>query len=148
MLVRFGECKRCGQCCKLYLPTVNETMKYTQCPFLLENNLCRIYSERPQLCRNFPEYPAETPPDCGYTWLETDDKRVFSYNVVVWAKREELPQELLLQLEKTECSDCKVSQCSFSVIKVENVNGSQSLLCLMRVPIRNSRWLKEEEMKL
>ncbi len=75
-------CKRCGWCCKSCYPALNEDdianiIRYlgidfnmfcntymeqnavdnylkTPCPFLSENNSCKIYSVRPLVCRVFP----------------------------------------------------------------------------------------------
>jgi len=44
---RNGDCKRCGNCCKIWF----------RCPFLIETDegaACKIYSSRPMVCRVFP----------------------------------------------------------------------------------------------
>lgn len=45
--LRDGQCRRCGNCCKLLY----------RCPFLLRQGdrmRCLIYSIRPRVCREFP----------------------------------------------------------------------------------------------
>jgi len=42
-----------------------------KCKYIMNNNLCSIYEERPPLCAKFPSNGwITTPPECGYTsWL-------------------------------------------------------------------------------
>lgn len=75
-------CKQCGKCCKI-----------TGCNYLSEDNLCKIYENRPEVCKDFPSSPFEGLPEgCGYEgWI--------------FQKKEEQKQqirkqkELLLSLE-------------------------------------------------
>jgi hypothetical protein len=59
---RFGECNRCGECCKLPYP----------CPFLRYDaeglSMCAIYKFRPPSCRKYPRTAEEnlTPQVCGF----------------------------------------------------------------------------------
>lgn len=58
------------------------TMTFYRCKYLLENNLCSIYEERPASCIHCPSSGwVITPPDCGFNaWLfqkrEEDKQRV------------------------------------------------------------------------
>lgn len=69
-------CKQCGKCCKVL-----------SCKHLGSDNLCKIYDERPEVCRNFPYSPFNEVPDgCGFEgWL--------------FQKREEKKQEIRKQKE-------------------------------------------------
>lgn len=53
-------CKKCGKCCKI-----------TGCNYIGDDNLCQIYENRPQACKDFPASPFEGLPDgCGYEgWI-------------------------------------------------------------------------------
>ncbi len=59
---RKGECKNCGECCKLLL----------KCPFLKYNktgkSYCRIFLIRPLGCRKYPRTESEwkTRETCGF----------------------------------------------------------------------------------
>ena len=46
-------------------------MTFYRCKYLLDNNLCSIYEERPLLCKHCPSTPwAIVPPGCGFEgWL-------------------------------------------------------------------------------
>jgi len=86
------KCKRCGECCRyinveipkdynidlLFLAARKIKIIRTKsglilsipsiCPHLTENNLCRIYDNRPQACRRFPLETNEDfmPKDCAF----------------------------------------------------------------------------------
>ncbi len=81
----FGGCRNCGECCKRipceitqdeivrlckrfdmsYQDFDDKYLKYrdtvpylkTPCPFLDENNYCKIYEDRPSVCRTYPFNP-------------------------------------------------------------------------------------------
>ncbi len=50
----------------------DEKIYFYHCPHVTEQNLCSIYEERPQICRNFPNNPLSIlPRQCGfYEWKE------------------------------------------------------------------------------
>lgn len=63
------DCKRCGNCCR-HIDKIEELKNLDRgdgvCKNLTENNLCRIYSERPPVCNGkfvyekfFPEMTVE-----------------------------------------------------------------------------------------
>jgi len=102
-----GECKKCGKCCiedinwLPYKDTDGKNMALDwaqrrgykikqvgkeviqanfehKCPQLSDDNMCKIYSQRPTWCKNFPngwESFADLDPnkvipeDCGFTWI-------------------------------------------------------------------------------
>lgn len=49
----------------------SENITFYRCKHVLENNLCGIYKNRPEVCERFPSSPwAVVPPNCGYEgWL-------------------------------------------------------------------------------
>lgn len=53
-------CKKCGKCCKSF-----------NCTHLKEDNLCKVYENRSEVCKNFPCSPwQEVPEGCGFEgWL-------------------------------------------------------------------------------
>jgi phosphatidylserine decarboxylase len=54
---RTGECRRCGNCCRLLF----------KCPFLQDGNKCRIYGKRIRNCSRFPIDSRDSEfIDCGY----------------------------------------------------------------------------------
>lgn len=57
-----------------------QNMTFYYCKYLLDNNLCSNYENRPTLCRHFPSSPwAIVPPGCGYEgwlfWRREEDKQ-------------------------------------------------------------------------
>jgi Fe-S-cluster containining protein len=42
-------CQRCGNCCRHFISD-------EKCPQFQEPNVCLIYNERPQFCRDYPVY--------------------------------------------------------------------------------------------
>ena len=104
-------CKKCGKCCKI-----------TGCNYIGEDNLCQIYENRPQACKDFPSSPFEGLPEgCGYEgWI--------------FQKREEQKQqvrkqkELLLSLEimlKTATTE-EALQLKESIKKIKKLVDSYS----------------------
>lgn len=55
---RKGECRRCGDCCRLGFV----------CPFLTDENHCERYESRAIQCRKFPidQRDIDEVPDCGH----------------------------------------------------------------------------------
>lgn len=55
---RQGECRRCGNCCKIVF----------HCPWLHDGAHCDIYEKRPVQCRAFPidERDLREVPECGF----------------------------------------------------------------------------------
>lgn len=59
-----------------------ENITFYGCKYLLDNNMCSIYEERPVLCKHCPSTPwVITPPGCGFEgWLylmrEKDKKKI------------------------------------------------------------------------
>ena len=86
---------------------------FYRCKYLLDNNMCSIYEERPTLCRLCPSSGwVVTPPGCGFeSWLflkrEEDMERVRKY-------KEEL---LELSIIKRKTQDEKILQKIDSVEK-------------------------------
>jgi len=78
---RVGECRRCGRCCDLHCPHLvwiaNRDVKAGERfsdtgldqPFRAE---CTA-SPKPSMCSNFPTNPWQTPPKCGYSWVEVEE---------------------------------------------------------------------------
>lgn len=64
-----------------------EEITFYRCKYILDNNLCGRYENRPELCMRFPATPwAVVPPGCGYEgWL--------------FKSREELKQNIRRQKE-------------------------------------------------
>ncbi len=62
---RIGQCKRCGECCKL--PNI--------CPFLAYDKddlaVCKVYSLRSLSCRKYPRTDLEhlTKATCGFSFV-------------------------------------------------------------------------------
>lgn len=78
-----------------------QNMTFYYCKYLLDNNLCSNYENRPTLCRHFPSSPwAIVPPGCGYEgwlfWRREEDKQR------IRKSKEEL---LELQLLKTRTNN-------------------------------------------
>lgn len=50
----------------------DEKIYYYHCPHITDDNLCSMYENRPQICRDFPNNPlAILPPNCGFKeWKE------------------------------------------------------------------------------
>lgn len=48
-----------------------EEVTFYKCKYVLDNNLCGKYENRPELCKRFPSSPwAVVPPGCGYEgWM-------------------------------------------------------------------------------
>lgn len=65
----------------------DKNITFYTCRYLLENNLCRIYENRKELCKRCPSSPwVVTPPGCGYEgWL--------------FQQREEIKQKVRKQKE-------------------------------------------------
>jgi len=88
MLIRKGQCNRCGECCVLRID--KETGKKIYCEhfeFRDGKGFCKIYEDRPKNCRIFPViskgYPEgnfNTMPGrnvkncCGYYFEEENEK--------------------------------------------------------------------------
>jgi hypothetical protein len=66
---RRGECRKCGQCCRLVF----------KCPFLQKEGsceTCKIYKYRPAQCRHFPidkNDLRELGKTCGYYFVDSKD---------------------------------------------------------------------------
>lgn len=52
-IITVKECKKCGQCCYIWVYTDTEELFQTRCPKLTEDNLCSIYEWRPIQCREW-----------------------------------------------------------------------------------------------
>lgn len=89
------------------------TMTFYGCKYLLDDNMCSIYEERPALCRHCPSTPwAIVPPGCGFEgWLfmkrEEDKQKV----------RKAKEDFLELQLFKKKTNDPEVLK---KIASVEN----------------------------
>lgn len=67
-------CERCGTCCTAPdIATIHKPLG-VRCSHLTDDNLCRIYESRPQVCRNY------TPDEiCGHIAAPTLAERVAKY---------------------------------------------------------------------
>jgi len=75
---RVGQCRRCGRCCDLHCKhlrwVTNRDIKSGEsfrdtgvdCPFMA---ICTA-NPKPEMCAHFPTDPGQTPPKCGYSWVE------------------------------------------------------------------------------
>jgi len=75
---RVGECRRCGRCCDLHCPyfrwVANRDIKKGE---VIEETgidapimaMCTA-DPKPEACAKFPTDPWQTPPKCGYKWVE------------------------------------------------------------------------------
>lgn len=79
---------------------LNKTSFY-YCKYLLDNNLCSIYEERPELCRHCPCTPwAIVPPGCGFEgWLFLEREKV---KEKIRKAKEELLELKLLKTRNTD----------------------------------------------
>ena len=79
-------------------------MTFYYCKYLLDNNLCSIYEERPLLCRHCPATPwSIVPPGCGFEgWLFMEREKA---KEKVRKAKEDL---LELKLLKNKSSDAEV----------------------------------------
>lgn len=84
-------CKKCGKCCKI-----------TGCNYIGDDNLCQIYENRPQACKDFPSSPFEVLPEgCGYEgWIF--QKREMLKQQVRKQKELLLPLEIMLKTANDE----------------------------------------------
>lgn len=78
---RVGECRRCGRCCDLHCPhlrwVVNRELKPGEVFYetgLKEPIMAECTAQpRPKMCADFPTDPSQTPPKCGYSWVEVTE---------------------------------------------------------------------------
>jgi len=68
------ECTRCGACCVAPDIAALDKPLGLRCPHLGEDNLCRVYENRPQVCRDYQ--PDEV---CERIAAPTLDERVAKY---------------------------------------------------------------------
>lgn len=54
-----GKCKQCGVCCR-------HLLGFIICPFLKNNNKCRIQKFKPKFCRLTPINIEQRNNDCGF----------------------------------------------------------------------------------
>lgn len=80
---------------------LREEVTFYKCKYLLDNNMCSIYEERPSICVHYPQNAwTITPPGCGYTtWLYLKQEE---YKEKVRKAKEEY---LELQLMKKKTTD-------------------------------------------
>ena len=99
-----GSCKKCGKCCKeirayglknekklkfmqfflphykrFYISKTDENNNIVlSCKYLLDNGLCAVYKNRPNICRNYPaksiSFNAEMIEGCGFKILKKSFK--------------------------------------------------------------------------
>ena len=78
---RVGECRRCGRCCDLYCPFlkwhVNRDLKAGE-EFVdtgIGQPIMAVCTAdpKPEMCKNFPTNPWQTPPKCGFSWIEVKE---------------------------------------------------------------------------
>lgn len=85
-------CKKCGKCCKI-----------TGCNYIGEDNLCKIYENRPEVCKNFPSSPFEGLPDgCGYEGWIFQQREVVKQQI---RKQKELLLSLEIKVKKASCQE-------------------------------------------
>jgi len=97
-------------------PSQLEKLTFYRCKHLLENNLCRIYNDRKELCKVFPSTPwAVVPPGCGYEgWLFQEREKI--KQKIRKEKEELLSLKILLKNATPEYSE-KIN------ILIENINS-------------------------
>lgn len=85
--IREGECCGCGDCCRPEtIPARTAAYNEARIPFEVVNNgdckdfdpetgKCRIYENRPQVCRDFPTHPIDIAalPRCTYTFKRVEE---------------------------------------------------------------------------
>lgn len=78
-----------------------ENTTFYSCKYLLEDNLCSIYEERPVLCRHCPSTPwSIVPPGCGFEgWLFLERERA---KEKIRRSKEELLELKLLKKRKVD----------------------------------------------
>ena len=76
--VRVGKCRRCGRCCDLHCKflrwKVNRDLKAEE-EFIdtgIDKPIMAVCTAKPkpEMCANFPTNPWQTPPKCGFRWVE------------------------------------------------------------------------------
>jgi Fe-S-cluster containining protein len=71
MLIKKGQCKRCGKCCDWGLD--GWPCKHL-IPYKLKSGnilyICAIYPNRPEVCKEFPKEPGDLLPGCGFYFEE------------------------------------------------------------------------------
>lgn len=79
-----------------------ENTTFYRCKYLLEDNLCSIYEERPVLCRHCPSTPwSIVPPGCGFEgWLFLEREK--AKEKIRRSKEELLELELLKKRKVNE----------------------------------------------
>ena len=75
---RVGECRQCGRCCDLHCQWLRwvatreirngEQFSATGTGEAIMA-LC-LAEPKPEMCAGFPTNPWQTPPKCGYSWVE------------------------------------------------------------------------------
>ena len=85
---KVGECKRCGRCCDLHCPrlkwtTIKDIKKGEQFETGKDKGYiyatCKIFDApvmegacTPEQRKGFPFDPWQTPPNCGFKWVEAE----------------------------------------------------------------------------
>lgn len=72
-----GECQHCGACCKWKVAKGLEMFKDRRdekrewCPYyMLKEQRCSIYEDRPEGCRKHPRTSSEVLVGCGFSFTE------------------------------------------------------------------------------
>lgn len=99
-------CLKCAKCCR----------EIVKCEHIDENNLCKIYDNRAEFCKNFPASPwEEVPQGCGYEgWLfkKREEKKqyirklkekILSYEIIIKETSDaEKVERIVKIIQKTE----------------------------------------------
>ena len=75
---RVGECKRCGRCCDLHCEwliwvanhDVKQGERFKDTGIDQSFMAVCVADPKPEMCANFPTNPWQTPPKCGFSWIE------------------------------------------------------------------------------
>ena len=75
---RVGECRRCGRCCDLHcqflrwLATrdIKRGEEFVDTGIGYPIIVICLADLKPEMCADFPTSPPQTPPKCGYSWIE------------------------------------------------------------------------------
>ncbi len=65
--IRFGRCNRCAWCC----PGEREGEYCKELEWRDNLPICKIYENRPESCKLFPEAPPILTDKCGYFFVDT-----------------------------------------------------------------------------
>ena len=84
IIIRVGECRNCGECCKI-LDGINNLPR--QCPAYLPDGVgthCAIYDKRPWACRASPRTPRDVwvVPECGFQFADAETGKIIDSHML------------------------------------------------------------------